>query len=314
MQNDIRIATFGIRHELGPLSLGFRSPDGEFVRQQVVDSPRSLPLGDLPQRLRSAFGVTAVEIMDEHLSGAPAEERAALRSAVDRGELTYSLAAISRYVGDADAGRRAEDLAAVERIIKQSAEAGAQSARVILLPPPIVPQVPLAATDELVAALRHLVGVAHAAGVSLLIENDDEMTSVPEYVEALLDGVGPELGFVLDTGNLEPVMSEVVGSVTAGREPGDVQDAEQTYRAIEALLPRAQVVHVKTYGFHDDKRSKVYDLDRVLQIIADSGFAGPLTIEYGGPDSSVAYDTIRQTVARIRATTPSAQSKQVQSR
>ncbi|MGC0239400.1 sugar phosphate isomerase/epimerase family protein [Arthrobacter sp. SD76] len=153
----------------------------------------------------------------------------------------------------------------------------------------------------MVAALRRLAAYAVARGVRLMLENDDVITADPAKLIPILDALGPEVGLVLDTGNIEPVMSEVSRSFIAGEEPNDVADPEPTYSVIEMLLPRAEVVHVKTYGFKEDGSSTVYDLKRVLQILVDGNFTGPVTIEYAGHDAAAADRVIQRTIDLIRA-------------
>ncbi|WP_413810786.1 sugar phosphate isomerase/epimerase family protein [Streptomyces sp. OE57] len=285
--------------------LDFRSPTGEITAMQVVHSPKSLSLDQIPQRTKHGFGMHAVELMEQQLTAATAQERAALLEALVREDVSVAMVGLSRCVADAVDSHRAEDLEWAERLIAMSAEARAEQVRVVLMPPPIVPPVERASFEIIIATLRRLISTAKAAGVRLVIENDDPFTADPAQLVPLLDAVGSDLGLVLDTGNLEPVMSAVVEGFLAGREPGDLADATAVYEAIEALLPRAEVVHVKTYGFHPDGRSKVYDLDRVLAIIAGSGYEGPLTIEYAGFSGAAAEDAIKRTAELIRAAVPS---------
>lgn len=300
MKNEIRLSTFSIRHELGPMALGFRAPDGEYVRQQVVNEPKSLELHDIPRRSRDGFGITSLELMDQNLEGTSAEDRAALVEALGTEDVSIGLVGLSRCVGDADDAHREEDLQALEELMTISGELGAKQVRVVLLPPPIVPSPTPASFDVNVASLRRLAAHAKVAGVRLTLENDDPITSDPLQLIPLLDAVGPDIGFVLDSGNLEPVMSEVINSFLHGKELGDVVDPEPAYEVFERLLPRAEVVHIKTYGFHADGTSRVYDLNRVLSIVAKSGYDGPLTIEYGGFGSETAEKSIARTAELIR--------------
>lgn len=304
MKNELRLATFGIRDELGPMWLDYRAPSGEITAIQVVHSPKTLSLDQIPQRTKHGFGMSSVELMEQQLTAATAEERAALPEALTREGVSVGMVGLSRCIADAVDSHRAEDLEWAERLIAMSAAAKAEQVRVVLMPPPIVPQVERASFEVIVDTLRRLIATAKAAGVRLMIENDDPFTADPAELVPLLDAVGPDLGLVLDTGNLEPVMSAVVEGFSAGRQPDDLADATPVYEAIESLLPRAAVVHVKTYGFHPDGRSKVYDLDQVLTIIADSGYEGPLTIEYAGSDGAAAEDAIKRTAELIRAATP----------
>ncbi len=303
MENQIRLAALGIREELGPMWVDYRAQSGEMTSIQVVHSPKSLSLDQIPRRTKG-FGLSSVELMEQQLTAATAAERAVLPAALARENVSVSLVWISRCIADADDRHRAEDLVWADRLISLAAEAQAEQVGVLLMPPPFVPPVTPASFKVIVETLRGLIATAQAAGVRLMLENADPYTADPAKLTPLLDAVGPELGLVLDTGNLEPVMSAAVEAFLTGREPDDLADADPAYEAIQALLPRAEVVHVKTYGFHPDGRSKLYDLDRVLRIIADSGYEGPLTIEYGGFDAKAAESAIKRTAELIRAAAP----------
>ncbi|WP_405846543.1 sugar phosphate isomerase/epimerase family protein [Streptomyces sp. NBC_01518] len=271
MKNQIRLAALGIREELGPMWVDYRAPSGEMASIQVVHSPKSLSLDQVPRRTKKGFGLSSVELMEQQLTAATTEERAVLPAALARENVSVSLVWISRCIADADDRHRAEDLEWADRLISLAAEAQAEQVGVLLMPPPFVPPVTLASFKVIVETLRGLIATAQAAGVRLMLENADPYTADPAKLTPLLDAVGPELGLVLDTGNLEPIMSTAAEAFMTGREPDDLMDADPAYEAIQALLPRAEVVHVKTYGFHPDGHSKLYDLDRVLRIIADSG-------------------------------------------
>jgi len=300
MKNEIRVSTFGIRHELGPMFLGYRAPDGAYTMRQVNDGPVSTTLVELPRRIRDGYGVSSVELMEQNLHDASPDDLIALREALESSGVKLGLLGLSRCAGDADPARRAEDISALEEFIDVAGRIGAQQVRVVLLPPPVVPSPEPADLPELVEALLRLARRAEAAGVRLMVENDDAITADPAQLLPILDAVGSQVGFVLDTGNIDPVMTEVVAGFMEGREAKDV-DAEETYRTIQSLLPRAEVVHVKTYGFKPDGTSKVYDLQRVVTLLADAGFAGPVTIEYSGADGADADDAITRTIEIVRA-------------
>ncbi|MGC0239399.1 hypothetical protein [Arthrobacter sp. SD76] len=136
MKNDVRIATFSIRHELGPVYLGYRAPEGEYVTRRVVDAPVKLEFAAIPERIKSGFGVTSLELMDANLIGTTAEDCSAFRNALAEHGVSLGLVGASRAAGDADRQHREEDLAAIELLIDTAAELGTEQVRVILLPRP----------------------------------------------------------------------------------------------------------------------------------------------------------------------------------
>src|SRR5262245_57483450 len=117
MNNEIRLGSFSILTELGPMSIGFRSPDGQFVNQQVIDIPAVVELPDLPAHVKGKYGIRSIEIMDTHLFGPPADARAALREAMAAEDVAMPIVLVSRYVAEPDDSYREQDLAAIEQLI-----------------------------------------------------------------------------------------------------------------------------------------------------------------------------------------------------
>ncbi|MGC0239655.1 sugar phosphate isomerase/epimerase family protein [Arthrobacter sp. SD76] len=227
--------------------MGARDANGQLVMQQVADYPELISFDGIPERIKR-FGVNSVELMEQNLHGTSAEDGAAFRAALEREGVKVGLLGLSRCVGDTNDQHRAEDLDELERLIESAAEVEAEQVRVVLMPPPIVSSPTLAPFDVLVDSLRRLSAKAKAAGVRLTVENEDVVTSDPDQLIPILDAIGTDIGLVLDTGNVEPLLSEVTSSFLAGREPKDVADPEPAYRMVEALLPRAEVVHVRPTG------------------------------------------------------------------
>lgn len=280
--------------------VGYRATDGSYAMQQVNDGPIRVHLADIPARVKDGFGVVSVELMEQNLHGTTEQDRADFRQALSSQGVALGLLGLSRCAGDANPTHREEDLTVLEELIDLAGELGAEQVRVVLLPPPIVPLPDAAPLADLIAALERLSARAKSAGVRLMVENDDAITADPTKLVPILDGVGSDVGLVLDTGNIEPVMGEVVASFMEGREARDI-DASETYETITALLPRAEVVHVKTYGYKEDGSSKVYDVTRVLRILTEGDFTGPVTVEYAGADGADADSAISRTIELIRA-------------
>lgn len=299
MNNEIRVSAWGIRHNLGPISLPLRNEDGDIEWVGVTQGTQAVSLGDLPEHLKSEFGVTEFEIPDWYLNNATEEELELLRQGLKRaGSRITTVTVDGRHVADYVPEFREDDQAEIERVLDRCATLGVSSARVNIVPPPIVPEVKVATWDEIVAGLRRLHAYAAKRGISLFIENHGEVTSTVEEVQRLLDAV-PGLGFILDTGNIEPVITEISSAFTEGRAPNDVNDLEPVYAFIRPLAPLAAVVHVKTYGYREDGTSRVYDIPAVLKAVAGAGYSGPVTIECAEFDTAGVYDTIKRTMALI---------------
>ena len=98
-------------------------------------------------------------------------------------------------------------------------------------------------------------------GVRVVTENWFALLASPVEVEAVMQGVGPSLGLLADTGNW--------------RGPGK-------YDALTAIFAKASLCHAKTRysdrGVRDDD-----DCRRWLDAAIDAGYEGPFTLIYDAP-------------------------------
>jgi sugar phosphate isomerase/epimerase len=143
----------------------------------------------------------------------------------------------------------------------------------------------------LVEALRSLGDYAAARGSRLLVENHGGPSSDPAWMSRLLDEVGADrLGLLLDLGNFDALMLPTMALLFGGPDGAPVDpeqvfaglDLSSLYDGIEALAPRAELVHVKAHVVGDDGTVGPVDLDRALGILTAHGYDGPLTVEYEG--------------------------------
>ncbi|KRA24919.1 hypothetical protein ASD65_11125 [Microbacterium sp. Root61] len=305
MNNDLRISAWGIRHALGPISLPVRNDGGEIEWIQVTEGKPDVAIEEIPQHIADVFRVNEWEVPDWYLNNADADSLGELRRNLDAiGSRITTVTIDGPYAGAGDPVHREEDLREIERELEMMSALGVVSARVNLAPPPIVQAGSIAGFDVVVASVRRLSAFAQSHGIRLLIENHCELTSTPEDVMHFLDAVGPEVGFILDTGNIEPLQTAVLATFE-GAPFGFVEDITPVLSFITALAERASIVHVKTYGFQEDGTPVLYDIRTVLQSIADAGYGGPITIEcaqFDVPEQS--YATIQRTHELINATHP----------
>lgn len=302
MNNPIQVSAWGIRHNLGPICLPVRHEDGSVELVEVTQGEKNVHLSEVPRHLRETFGVEGMEIPDWFIKQASESERAAFADAlVAEGVVLRNVTLDGRCAGDGNATFRADDLRELENSITMIAAVGARAARVNLLPPEIVPRGESAGFDEVVESLKRLLAHAEALGVELLIENHCELTDTPEKIDRLRAAVGPGLGLILDTGNIGAIQMEVLRSFREKVPPRDVEEAPEVFEFIAEMLPRASMVHVKTYGFREDGKPMLYDQERAIELIAESGYAGPVTVECASFEPPKVYDAISRTVGMLRA-------------
>ncbi|WP_223622392.1 sugar phosphate isomerase/epimerase [Microbacterium sp. EST19A] len=287
----LSMSSYSVREHLGPVEFSFTDPEGEtktfsFPYQSLTT------LAEFPARAKEAFGVDQIETvafqfrggledpeLDAFAEGLSASGVRLLNVAIDAGDLL-----------EADDAKRAADVAELKRWITRFAEMGARFVRVNP-GSPFSPHHGEQPPVHLVEALVELGDHAAAQGARLLVENHGGPSSDPDWMLGLLDAVGSEhLGLLLDLGNFDALMQPVMALMF--QPPGAPEidpvallenvDLTSVYAGIEALAPRAELVHVKAHDVDDEGVVRPVDLGRAIGILRDHGFDGPLTIEYEG--------------------------------
>lgn len=287
----LSMSSYSVREHLGPVEFSFTDPEGE-ARTFSFPYQSLTTLAEFPSRAKDAFGVDQIETvafqfreglddpeLDAFAAALSASGVRLLNVAIDAGDLL-----------EADDDKRAADVAELKRWITRFAEMGARFVRVNP-GSPFSPHHGEQPPAHLVDALVELGDHAAAQGARLLVENHGGPSSDPDWMLGLLDAVGSEhLGLLLDLGNFDALMQPMMALMF--QPPGAPEidpvallesvDLTSVYAGIEALAPRAELVHVKAHDVDDDGVVRPVDLDRAIGILRDHGFDGPLTIEYEG--------------------------------
>ncbi len=287
----LSMSSYSVREHLGPVEFSFTDPAGETKTFSFPYQSLST-LAEFPARAKEVFGVDQIETvafqfregLDDPELDAFAEALSAsgvrlLNVAIDAGDLL-----------EADDDKRAADVAELKRWITRFAEMGSRFVRVnpgSPFSPHHGEQPPL----YLVEALIELGDHATAHGARLLVENHGGPSSDPDWMLGLLDAVGREhLGLLLDLGNFDALIQPAMALMFRPAGAPEIDpvallenvDLTSVYAGIEALAPRAELVHVKAHDVDDDGVVRPVDLDRAIGILRGHGFDGPLTIEYEG--------------------------------
>lgn len=99
-------------------------------------------------------------------------------------------------------------------------------------------------------------------GMSVLLENHGGLSSTPQAITQLLAMVdAANFRLCPDFGNFAPEL----------REAG-----------LRAMLPHAAMVHAKMMDFDETGAHPAFDLDRCLNLVIESHYSGPLSIEFEG--------------------------------
>jgi sugar phosphate isomerase/epimerase len=98
-------------------------------------------------------------------------------------------------------------------------------------------------------------------GVRIVIENWLEATPDAASVLSVLDAAGPAVGLLIDLGNWS---------------------APEIYQELALIAPRAESCHAKCH--FSPAGPDLADFERSLRILDDTGFTGPISLIYDGPD------------------------------
>jgi sugar phosphate isomerase/epimerase len=147
---------------------------------------------------------------------------------------------------------RSRDMAWIHRWIDGAARLGAEHARAIAGKQKPTP-------DNIALGISGLKALAHSAatgGIKLVTENWFDLTSTPEAVYQVLDGVGSDLGLMADTGNWS---------------------GPTKYADLQSIFGRAELCHAKT-SFSAGLKMDEADYRQCLEAAKRAGYQGPFTL------------------------------------
>ena len=179
-------------------------------------------------------------------------------------------------ISSLDAATRRQDITNIRRWLEATAFIGSPCARVNAGHQPDGEE----NLDITIASYKELVASARDLGITVLVENHWGVSTKPENILRLLEGVGSDrFRLCPDTGNFVDV---------------------DRFQALSELLPHAAVVHVKSYEFDESGNEVRYDLRRALDLIASkTGASVPVSVEFEGPGDQI--EGVGRTVALLKS-------------
>lgn len=272
----LSVSTWALNRHLGPLRWTKWDAAARRPVSQAEDRPQTLPLLDLPGRLR-AMGLQACELGHFHLPApedlTPAYLAEVRQSFAESGVVLWSLLVDYGDLSSADPRRREADQRYVGEWIGTAAALGARHVRVV--GGEGSPDDP-AAVDRAVAALAALADQAGAAGVGLLTENFRRLCSTAEVCLGICRRLPGRVHLTADFGNF----------------PRASRSA-----SLAAILPYARSAHAKAECDAED-RLDAGDFARLLDLAADARFDGAYTVVYEGRGDQ--WDGVARTAELIR--------------
>jgi sugar phosphate isomerase/epimerase len=234
--------------------LGVTYANGPGVTPTGVAEPTfgtgEVTLLELPEAL-DMRGYFRVEICHFNLVSQDAVYLASIRRAFESAGVVIQ----TLLIDDGDITNpqtRERDLAWIDSWIETAALLGAENARVIAGKSPPTPDT-LAMSVE---GLKAMAALGKARGVRIVTENWFDTLSTPQAVHHVLDAVGPDLGFLADTGNWS---------------------GSSKYADLQSIFARAELCHAKT-DFGPGLVIDAEDYGQCMKAAQDAGYAGPFTL------------------------------------
>jgi len=127
-----------------------------------------------------------------------------------------------------------------------------------------------------VAGLGKLATFAKDFDIGVIVENHGGLSSNGAWLAGVMKEVNMDnCGTLPDLGNF---------CIERG-ENGCVKDYDP-YKGVQEMMPYAKGVSAKTHAFNEQGMETTIDYTKMLQIVKDAGYTGPIGIEYEGSELS----------------------------
>lgn len=224
-------------------------------------APAETPISllDFIRIARERYGIGQVELCQMHFDSFKHRYLDAVKGALSR----YNVRAITMPidVGDIsqlDPAKREADIQLIMRWIDAAAYIGIPAVR-INSGQQTEGQFDLQTT---INSYRTLVSYGKMINCKILMENHGGISADPGNIAKIVQGVNSNWFRLLpDFGNFDPTTR---------------------YEGLRMMLPMAAVVHAKTLDFDERNQQTTYDYDLCMRLVAQSGYQGPLSIEFEG--------------------------------
>lgn len=219
------------------------------------------------------MGVHGLDITTYWLKSTDSAYLYSFRNFAYKNGMSFSGAAIGTNMCQADAAKRAEELAKIKLWVDRTEVLGASHLRVF------GGEIPKGVTDQqgvgwVVETMKPACEYAATKGIILGIESHGGITSKASNILAILKGVdSPYAGCNLDISNFP----------------------ENPYPQIEACIPYATHTHIRDYY---GERKEPLDLERIWQMFAKGGYKGYMSTEYEAEED--AMTGVPKLIAKIK--------------
>ncbi len=224
-------------------------------------APAETPISllDFIRITRERYGIGQVELCQTHFDSFKHKYLDSIKATLSR----YNVRAITMpidvgNISQVDPIKREADIRLIMQWIDAAAYIGIPAVRVNSGRQP-EGQFDLQTT---INSYRTLVSYGKMINCKILMENHGSISADPANIAKIVQGVNSNWFRLLpDFGNFDPATR---------------------YEGLQLMLPMAAVVHAKTLDFDEQGKQTAYDYDLCMRLVAQSGFNGPLSIEYEG--------------------------------
>ncbi len=258
-----------------------------FLGRGNVD--RKLDPQDFAVIAKNEFGISGVEYVNQFYKEAvrqPGYLSDLKKKAADVGVTNVLIMCDGEgNLGDPDTKRRITAVRNHIKWLEWAAELGCHSIRVNAASSGSYNEQLKLAAD----GLRRLAEIGDTYDLNVIVENHGGYSSHGRWLATVMQMADhPRCGTLPDFGNF---------FIERGNNPVEYN----RYLGTSELMPYAKGVSAKSYAFDDQGNETATDFDRMLKIVADSGFRGWVGIEFeGGGDSFAGINATKKLLERTR--------------
>ena len=254
----LSLTTWSLHRELGPLQWTYWNEEKKAQSTRIEEQPENITLLDLPMELANQK-FRSLEVCHFHFPSTEPDYLFQLKEAFDNSGVTFHCLLVDYGdISNEDSVRRNSDIEYIKTWIDIAATVGAKSVRVVAgeANPDNKRAIELAKES-----LNQLVNYAEPAGVRVVTENFKPLASTQENCMELVNSYDGQIGLTVDFGNFQ---------------------STEKYQSIQALMPFAESIHAKAnYDLEGNVDEDEYR--KSLDLVAESGYNGPITLVYDGP-------------------------------
>jgi L-ribulose-5-phosphate 3-epimerase len=226
----------------------------------------------------ASMGFRAIEVMSGKANCPPdhigpediTHLKKVMKRAKELGIQIYSFSTYNDFAYVKDETWRLANIAFIKRWLQFASDLGVPNIR--MLTGYYVEGEDRARLEKLVVdGITECIPVAEKAGVNMAIENHSSVIMSADDIVGLIKKLGSK--------RLTTCPDPTNWCYKFFKPDCPAQDKEIVYQSAAKVAPLATAAHLKLKGVTDDGRLEGWDLDRLLNIYAKAGYAGPIAFE-----------------------------------